>query len=305
MNHFTPTDHLRHPVDASGRMRDSLFWQTVFESPRLGFQAYLYLTAQGRAGFNVALWGEGKPLAFDRVEGEIPASMNIDDLRLEGLSLSCPSFGGPSRLSYEGKKLRFEFTFEGSHPPFSYRDNPDGLPAWFAQNRYEQGGRLAGWIQAGDIRLKLDQPGHRDQSWGNRNWGMPQHWKWFCAYTPDSSIVLNGWVWMARGEMGCAGFVCRDGKATAIATILQHATYDEAMGQVRLEAVLIDVEHNRTTLALDRFGLLKLPTGDKVGTIIQEAACVGTIDGRRALGQFETHWHQAYLDQLCETKSTA
>lgn len=153
--------------------------------------------------------------------------------------------------------------------------------------------------------LEVNQPAHRDHSWGNRNWGVPQHWKWFCAYTPDGSITLNGWVWMARGEMGCAGFVCREGKTLAVATILQHASYDEAMGQLRLEAVLIDIENHKTALVLDRFGLLKLPTGDKVGTIIQEAACIGSIDGVPALGQFETHWHQAYIDALCEAQSTS
>jgi hypothetical protein len=286
-------------------MRDSLFWQTIFDEQKLGFQCYLYITASGRAGINVILWGKGEPLCLDRIEGEAPRSMDLDDFRLKGLSLSCASIGSLAHLSYAGKNLRFEFTFEGAHPPFSYQDNPDGLPVWFAQNRYEQGGNVKGWIQTQDLRLEFNQPGHRDQSWGNRNWGMPQHWKWFCAYTPDGMVRLNGWVWMARGEMGCAGFVCRDGQAVPIATIRQRATYDEAMGQRRLEAVLIDVEGGETVLVLDRFGLVKLPTQDRLGTVLQEAACAGEIDGRPALGQFETHWRQAYIDHLSETKSTS
>jgi hypothetical protein len=305
VNRFTASDHLRHAADPPGRTRDSLFWQTVFGPQRLGFQTYLYLTSEGKAGLNVVLWGEGKPMCFDRVEGETPASMDLDDFRLDGLSLSCATFGGPARLSYDSQKVSFDFTFEGRHAPFSYHDNPDGLPAWFAQNRYEQGGTVRGWIQTPDVRLDFDQPGHRDQSWGNRNWGMPQHWKWFCAYTPDGSVTLNGWIWMARGEMGCAGFVCREGLMVPVATIQQHATYDEAMGQQRLNAVLIDVDGGRTAVVLERFGLVKLPTRDKLGTILQEAACVGEIDGRPAVGQFETHWHQAYIDHLSHTHSTS
>jgi hypothetical protein len=286
-------------------MRDSLFWQTIFGRERLGFQTYLFLTAQGKAGFNVILWGEDKPLCFERAQGEISKDANLDDFNFEGLTLSCGELGGPAHVSYEGKKARFAFTFEGLHPPFSYHDNPDGLPAWFARNRFEQGGRVKGWIEARDTRLEIDQFGHRDHSWGNRNWGMPQHWKWFCAYTSDGSVTLNGWVWMARGEMGCAGLVCRQGRVVPVATILQHAAYDETMGQQRLEAVLVDVEGARTELVLDRFGLVKLPTGDKIGTILQEAACTGEVDGRPALGQFETHWQQAYIEHLCETKSTS
>ena len=76
------------------------------------------------------------------------------------------------------------------------------------------------------------------------------------------------------------------------------------MSQRRLNAVLVDLEGRETTVVLDRFGLVKLPTGDKIGTIIQEAACSAQIDGMAGVGQFETHWHQAYLDHLIETNST-
>lgn len=304
MSQFKPEDYLRHAPDETGRMRDSLFWQTIFGEEKLGFQAYLYLTGQGKAGFNVILWGEGKPLGFDKTEGEIASGMDLDDFRLNGLSLTASGLGKPARLAYEGERMQFDFTFTGSHDPFSYHANPDGLPKWFALNRYEQGGRIAGWIEAKGKRLEFDQPAHRDQSWGNRNWGMPQHWKWFCAYSADGSVTLNGWIWIARGEMGCAGFVHRDGRTVAIRVIRQNVTYDEDMSQRRLDAVLVDVEGRETSLVLDRFGLIKLPTGDKVGTIIQEAACDAQIDGAPGVGQFETQWHQAYLDHLIETKST-
>jgi hypothetical protein len=55
MKEFSATDHLRHPVDATGRMRDSQFWQTAMPEEGLGFQAYLYQTAEGKAGFNIIL----------------------------------------------------------------------------------------------------------------------------------------------------------------------------------------------------------------------------------------------------------
>jgi hypothetical protein len=304
MSRFEEKDYLRHAPDETGRMRDSLFWQTIFPEEQLGFQAYLYLTAQGKAGFNVILWGEGKPAGFDRTEGEVPANMDFDNFQLNGLTLENTGVGAPARLAYDSERMKFDFTFTGSHAPFSYHDNPDGLPQWMARNRFEQGGRIKGWIEARGRRLEFDQPGHRDHSWGNRNWGMPQHWKWFCAYTPDGSVTLNGWIWMARGEMGCAGFVHRDGRTVPVRTIRQTAKYDPDMSQRRLDAVLVDVEGRETTVVLDRFGLVKLPTGDKIGTIIQEAACSAQIDGMAGVGQFETHWHQAYLDHLIETNST-
>ncbi|MCB2051836.1 MAG: hypothetical protein KDE63_10440 [Novosphingobium sp.] len=302
MSQFNESDYLRHTPDETGRMRDSLFFQTMFGPEQLGFQAYLYVTGEGKAGFNVILWGEGKPVGFDRTEGEVPKTMDFDNFTLGPLTIRNTGLGAPSQLTYSGEKMQIDFTFTGSHPPFSYHSNPDGLPRWFARNRFEQGGRLTGFIESKGNRYTMkDQAGHRDHSWGNRNWAAPQHWKWFCAYTPDGQTALNGWVWICRGEIGYAGFIHRDGRTVPIATIRDKAQYDADMSQRRLDAVLVDINGNETHLVLDRFGLIKLPAGDKYGTLIQEAACSATIDGAPGLGQFETQWQQSYVDQLRDT----
>jgi hypothetical protein len=302
MSRFSPVDHLRHSPDASGRMRDSLFWQATLAEERLGFQAYLYLTHAGKAGFNVVVWGEDrKPVALDLAEGQIPDTMNLDALSFAGLELRKTGFGEPARVTYRSDKVDLEFEFAGKHAPFSYHDNPDGLPTWFAMNRYEQTGTITGRIEAGGRRIDLSGMGHRDHSWGNRNWGVPQHWKWFCAYTPNGDRMVNGWIWIARGEWGCAGYVARDGKVVPIATICQHGAYRDDMSQQRLEADIVDIEGGICRVELERFGLVKLPGKDKFGTLIQEAACTATIDGLAAAGQYETHWQQAYLDWLVES----
>lgn len=302
---FAATDHLRHAPDANGRMRDSLFWQTTSSEQHYGFQAYLYLTAAGKAGFNVILWGnQEKPIAADFSEGVVPAEMDLDAFSFAGLRLTKTGFGEPAHLDYESDRMRLSFTFAGRHAPFSYHDNPDGLPGWFALNRYEQSGWIHGFVEAKGQRFAFDQMGHRDHSWGVRNWGMPQHWKWFCAYTPDGSRMINGWIWIARGEWGCAGYVVRAGRRTAIRSIEQSADYDPDMSQRRLRATIIDVDGETLQLDLERFGLVKLPTKDKLGTIIQEAACHAVIDGQPGAGQYETHWQQSYIDHLVETGAT-
>ncbi|MFW2830333.1 DUF7064 domain-containing protein [Sphingomonas sp. ID0503] len=286
-------------------MRDSLFWQATLPGERLGFQAYLYLTHAGKAGFNVVVWGEdAKPLVFDFAEGTIPAEMNLDDFTFAGLRLRKTGFGEPAKVEYESAKVKLAFTFTGSHPPFSYHANPDGLPSWFAMNRYEQTGTITGSIEAKGRTIALDGMAHRDHSWGNRMWGVPQHWKWFCAYTPDGARMVNGWIWIARGEWGCAGYVVRDGRQLAIATIRQHAIYRDDMSQQSLRAEIVDVEGETCLVELERFGLVKLPGRDKFGTIIMEAACTGRIDGQEAAGQFETQWQQSYLDGLIESGAT-
>lgn len=306
MSHFAADDHLRHAPDATGRMRDSLFWQSVIGEESLCFQAYLYLTAAGTAGFNVALWG-GKDEGFravDFVQDNIAATMDLDDFRFAGLHLRSSGVGEPVQIDYAGKRVQFSLSFSGLHPPFSYHANPDGLPSWFAMNRYEQTGRITGHIEARGRRIEIDRIGHRDHSWGNRDWGMPQHWKWFVAYTADGSIMLNGWFWIARGEYGCAGYVVRDGKLAAIAHMRPHATYDPDMSQRSLSVEIHDVDRRITPLEMQRFGILKLPSNDKLGTVIQEAGCHAQIAGIAGSGQFETHWQQGYIDHLAEAGLT-
>jgi len=300
---FRPDDHLRHRPAPGGRMRDSLFWETIVPEEGLGFQAYLYLSGAGKAGFNVAAWGADEaPLIIDRVEGTVPASMDFDDFSLSGLNVSQTTLGGPTRVRYQSERVRLDFVFEGRHPPFSYRQNPDGLPAWFALNRYEQTGWIKGELVFDGRRIALDRIGHRDHSWGTRDWSAPQHWKWFVAYTPDGSRMINGWIWISRGEWGFAGYVVKDGVTRPIAHIRQQADYGADMRQRRLRAQITDTSGAVTELTLECFGVLKLPAGD---VMIMEGACIATIDGLTGAGQFETQWSQAYLDQLIAAKAKA
>jgi len=299
-----PDDDLRHRPGPGERMRDSLFWQCVIPEERIGFQAYLYSTSDGKAGFNVVVMSpERRPLVLDLVDGELAPDDDFDDLTFRGLHLVQPAGSGRATLRYESEKVRIAYDFQGLHEPFSYRQNPDGLPAWFAQDRFEQTGWVKGEIVFGDRRIVLDRVGHRDHSWGMRQWTVPQHWKWLVAYTPDASRIVNAWIWIARGEWGVGGYVVRDGELAAISHVRQKADYDERMLQRRIVVDIVDVAGRDCRLELDMFGLVKLPAGGRHPTLIVEAACDASIDGRSGAGQFETQWPQAYLDALALAKA--
>jgi hypothetical protein len=168
---------------------------------------------------------------------------------------------------------------------------------WFADNRFEQAGRVRGVLEVAGRRIEFDRTAHRDHSWGTRDWGHPQHWKWLLAHTP-SGRALNAFIWIAQGEWGFNGYVLRDGAPVAIARIDHHAEYDDGMDQTRLEAEIVDVEGQTTALTLESFGVVRMPHDDPFGTVIIEAACRATIDGEAGGGQFETHWPLRYIDHL-------
>ena len=87
------------------------------------------------------------------------------------------------------------------------------------------------------------------------------------------------------------GYVVRDGVTYPIRQIDHHAEYGEQMRQRRLRATLTDITGAQTELELDVFGVIELPTHDRLQTVIRE----GRLPGRRSTanrvpGQFETHW---------------
>ena len=84
------------------------------------------------------------------------------------------------------------------------------------------------------------------------------------------------------------------------ARIDHHAEYDDDMTQRRLTATLVDVAGGATHVEFDRFGVIKLPTNDRMATEIWESACDATIDGEPGAGQWETHWSRPYLQYLID-----
>lgn len=300
---YSPKDDLRHWSAPGGRMRDSLFWELMMPDERLGLQIYLYLTDRGKTGYNVSVWGpETEPVALKLAAGTVGDVMDLDDFHFKGLSIKQPELGRVSEVSYRSAEVNVDINFTAMHDAFSYRSNPDGLPEWFAVNRVEQTGRVTGFLDVGDRRVDWDRIGHRDHSWGTRDWGMPQHWKWFVAYTPTGRVV-NGWIWIARGEWGFAGYVLRGGKPVAVSHIDHKAAYHDDMTQRRLDAEIVDVDGQVTWLELNCFGVVKLPTKDPMGTVIYEGACEALIDGEKGAGQFETHWHGSYLEHLTGSRA--
>jgi hypothetical protein len=294
---FAVTDDLRHRAPVGERMRDSLFWNLIVPEEQLGLQVYTFVNHRGRAGYNVVVWGGARePIVLQHL-GQVADDADFDDWSLAGLEVRQPELRRTAEVRFARDDVRLEYDFEALHEAFSYRQNPGGLPAWFARDRFEQAGRVTGVLEVAGRAVEFDRIAHRDHSWGARDWGAPQHWKWLLAHTP-SGRALNAFVWIARGEWGFNGYVLRDGEPVAIERIDHRASYDEGMDQTRLEATIVDVEGVTTELTLDSFGAVRMPHDDPFGTVIIEAACRATIDGEAGGGQFETHWPLKYIDHL-------
>jgi hypothetical protein len=138
----------------------------------------------------------------------------------------------------------------------------------------------------------------------HRPWGYPQHWKWPLAHTP-SGRPFNGFVWIAEGDLGSNAYVLRDGRPVAIDRFARQAEYDYRVDHTRLDAEVLDVDGETTTLVLESFGMVRMVRmahGDELGTIIMEAGCRAEIDGEPGGGQFAIHWPVQYLEHLAAAR---
>lgn len=292
---LTAADDRRHPPAPGSRARDSLFWQVTVPEERLGVQLYLPIGGR-RAGWNLAVWGDGigEPI-LQLGAAELPEGADLDDLDAGGVRVR---HGEPLQtvaIDAETQRVHLHAQFTGRHAAYSYRDSPDGLPSWFAIDRFEQTGRLTGSLRVDGRELSLDTAAHRDHSWGPRDWRMPQHWTWFVAYAGDRSV--NGWIWIAAGAWGFAGYVADGETVTPVERIEHSIRFDEQYDQQSMDAVVVDVTGRRTRVELESFGVLRLPD-ERSGSEVREAACVARIDGAEGAGQLECEWPIEYLRHL-------
>jgi hypothetical protein len=296
------TDDLRHPPAAGAtKGRDSLYFNLMLPELNLGVFVYTWVDQKGTAGRLVTAWGpDEKPLAFEVAHGIYVGDTDFDDWNVAGLQLRHPEPLRTAEVRFSSQALDLTYDFVGSHEAFDFTRNPAGCPQWMAINRFEQTGQARGELRLGDRVIPFDQPAHRDHSWGRRNWRMPQHWKWIVAQTPSGN-GLNLFQWVARGEMGTNGYVLRDGKPVALVDARCRATYEDDMTSRGLHATLLDEAGGETELILERYGSVALPVGSS--TVLNEAACRGSINGEAGWGQFETQWPASYVENLIRTET--
>ncbi len=294
---LTAADDRRHPAE---HPRDSLFWQVTLPDERIAAQLYLPI-GRRLAGWNLAVWGEGvgDPVV-DLGSAEPDADADLDDLLLDGGDAGQVRVRHKEPLrsvtiSAHTPRIALEAEFTSRHRAVSYREGPQPIPAWFALDRFEQTGRLVGTLRIAGHELRLDAAAHRDHSWGRRDWRMPQHWTWFVAYAGDRSV--NGWIWIAAGAWGFAGYVADGDRVVPVERIEHRLRFGAGYDQEGLDAIVIDVEGRRTRVELESFGILRLPD-PRSGSEVREAACHARIDGATGAGQLECEWPIDYLRHL-------
>jgi hypothetical protein len=184
--------------------------------------------------------------------------------------------------------------FEGLHEPFSWHENAGGCPEWVAIDRYEQSCRTQGTLTLGDRRVDFTAAGHRDHSWGARNWNMLQHWKWMNA-TAGDDLTLHAMSMDVKGERIVQGYLNRDGTVSPLVSIDAHADVDEQMIHRRVTADLVDEAGRSARLEAEYSAGWQMPIEP---LLLNEISMTATIDGRPAVAHIELGWLADYVQRL-------
>lgn len=299
MPRFTAADDLLHTIGTEPYERESLLWTAPL--PEEGLLVFAYAWRDGptnRFGRFVAVAGDdgGKPIVLDAADGVALEGDDLDECTIAGLRLRQPEGLKVAEIAFANDEIAYEARFEGLHEPFSWHENEGGCPEWAAVDRYEQSCRVTGRLTLGDRVVEIDGYGHRDHSWGTRDWRALQHWKWMNAAAGDD-LSIHAWVSYALGDRQVNGYVNRGGRVVPLVDVQAKAQLDDRMLHETVTAILTDAEGGTTTLEAQRAAIWQMPIRH---LYLNEAAMSGTIDGRRADVHVELGWPQAYVDEYVD-----
>lgn len=294
-----PVNDGRHQLDpAIANDRESIPLLVHLPDEGIAFFTYTWVNAAGEAGAAVALFGPGvgpEQIMLGLPDRPVPRDMNFSDWKIESFEMQNDLAFGTARFRFTDARVALDFTFEGSHPPYAYSGNAGGCPGYAARDRIEQSGRAHGTLALDGRTIAFDTTGHRDHSWGPRDWKAMQNYRWFQGQAgPDTSVHF--WHITALGQTRLLGYVLKDGLMAEVTGLDFDIAFDDQFRQNRLTAKITD-DAGRTTALDAQFyahGVL-IPSPDLT---LNEAAARITVDGRPGVGWLEHAWPTDYLAHI-------
>jgi hypothetical protein len=300
---LNPKHDARHQLGNVAHARESLVFMLQLPEDNVAAFIYTWVSGDGKAGAALSVYGKsvGSEPIFEACDGiPVAAEMTFDDWRVGDVHVH---HGKPLEIAdvtYAGKAASIDYHFEAMHPAYNYGSSPEGCPPWMAADRFEQSGRVRGTLRIGERVIPFDTFGHRDHSWGTRDWGQVQQSKWLEAQTgPD--VALNVFQYAAVNRTGFMGYVQKEGRIAEVTGVHFEFNLDESFYHASIDVVIEDAAGRKTTVRGTTFALFEF----KVSPLytLNEGSLAVEIDGKKGVGHLEMGWPKAYLDYLRQQNS--
>ncbi|VWX50066.1 hypothetical protein [Novosphingobium sp. 9U] len=288
----------RHRLSDRPLAREASAYIVVLPEHQLAFFTYTYVSGQGVAGAKIAIFGpgvEGGTLYEKMEDRAVAESDNFDAWHIGAFSMEQDLAFDRARIRWDTETISLDYTFEATHPPYSYAGDPKGCPSFCADDRIEQSGRVRGHLRFQDKTIELDCTGHRDHSWGTRDWMAMQHYEWFLAQVGED-VSIHFWQLQALGRVELRGYVYKDGLMACIEDMDLNVDFDEQWFHWSYQATITDTEGRETKLDGKVFGHTLLDSHPELKLHEGPGECA--VDGRPGVGWLECAWPTAYLNHI-------
>jgi hypothetical protein len=292
-----PVHYERHVLAPHHAARESLSYMLQLPEEGLAGFVYTWVNDRSRAGAALCFYGPavGDTPLFEFVDDlPVDPDQKFADWKVGGLELR---HGERTEGTFVGDEASITFSFDGSHPAYNYASHPNGALPWMAADRYEQTGRWQGSLTLRGREIPFDTISHRDQSWGIRDWGMCQHYRWLQANAgPDWSVNLT--EDSVLGHVNLRGYVFRDGEMAQITALDCDYDLGDDMVHTAFSMVIEDDAGRTTTLLGKTYATMEFPFPPTTALVVTSSTI--EIEGHKGTGQFDLLWSQSYLDYVRE-----
>jgi hypothetical protein len=238
---------------------------------------------------------EGDNLRDFAVAGLHWRQPEAEALRTAEVSFAAESSDSGTSIGADG--LELEVRFEGIHEPFSWHDNEGGCPDWVAHDRFEQSGVTRGRLKLGEREIEFTGAGHRDHSWGTRDWNYLQNWKWMNAATPDGAASLHCMLMSCKGEILVNGYLNTAGVVSPIVSGEAQVDLDDQMIHRAVSGVFHDELGREMRLEARYAAGWSMPIQHLQ---LNEIGMTATLDGAPATAHVELGWPADYVRGLVQ-----
>ncbi len=219
-----PSDESHHEPTAALDWKESYYFQLY--DPKVKLAALFYISAYPnipKRDFLVAFLVDGDTDIYFNVK---PSGGRIDSLYDGRLRFQLIKPNQHWKIFFDDGQKYAKLNFTARFPPFAYDPNQAYKKGVVEQEHYEQACHVNGIIRlAKETQYEINCYGHRDHSWGLRDYGAIDEWVWVAAQFPWCTIGL---IKLKIGnKVETAGFMSTDAKTTRISDIRVKTIYEK------------------------------------------------------------------------------
>ncbi|UCF07359.1 MAG: hypothetical protein JSW28_06815 [Thermoplasmata archaeon] len=199
------------------------------------------------------------------------------------------------RLCYKSKRCNFNMLFRPVNKFYSYNkdDNTDShrnSSMLFSQH-IEQAGIFSGEIELNGNKIEFGpSPGHRDHSWGIRNWSSLDSY-WLFSGTFGEEYAFNLWKGSSQGKPFHSGYYFKRGKNLEILASEIKGQYTGKTKEPKgSEITFTDEEGVRHNVKCQVICSVPIPL---TRCIVYETIARMELDNEKGFGLLERHVHDA------------